>query len=164
MVSKNKPTIGHLEIACRHIKELTAAGVTENHAIRILELFADVYAKLLKGGSATPHHVRHVDKWSMAARKWFDANPSVKPGNYLRVEHGTPRRAFAKKVMRLYEDGNLTEATMADLVRNSWKLAVITVEEDAALNKTARSKSFSSPCERWRLAGIRFVGDEGVQP
>jgi hypothetical protein len=55
LVSKNIPTIEHLSIACRHVQELMAAGVTENFAIRTLELFTDVYAKLVKGGSATPH-------------------------------------------------------------------------------------------------------------
>jgi hypothetical protein len=46
-VSKNRSTIEHLRIACRHVDELVAAKVSENLAISTLELFADVYAKLL---------------------------------------------------------------------------------------------------------------------
>jgi len=53
-MSRNRHTIEHLRIACRHVDELVAAGVTENLAIRTLELFADVYAKTHTGGSASP--------------------------------------------------------------------------------------------------------------
>ena len=41
---KNRISIEHLKLACRHVQELIAAGVSENLAIRTLELFADVYA------------------------------------------------------------------------------------------------------------------------
>ena len=54
-MSKNRPTIEQVKIACRHVDELMAAGVTENLAIRTLELFSDVYAKCHNGGNATPH-------------------------------------------------------------------------------------------------------------
>jgi len=159
-VSKNRPTIEHLAIACRHVHELIAAGVTENHAIRTLELFTDVYAKLLNGGSATPHHVSQIPKsqWSVAARAAFDANPKAKPKDSLRVEHGTPRRAFARKVLKLFDRDELNEATMAALVSKWWKLAVITLDEDARLNRMARS-TVTSPEERWRAAGISFAAD-----
>ena len=39
---------------------MRAAGISENLTIRSLELFADVYAELHGGGSATPHHLRNV--------------------------------------------------------------------------------------------------------
>ena len=61
-MSKNAITVQQIELACRHVQEMMSAGVTENLAIRTLELFADVYAKILTGGSATPHHVDQVDK------------------------------------------------------------------------------------------------------
>ena len=161
-MSKNKPTIEHLNIACRHVQELMAAGVTENLAISTLELFADVYAKLHHGGSATPHHVKQVPRsqWSIAAKKLVEKNPAGDTGRFLRVEHGTPRRAFARMVMKLYKANNLSDRTMARIARKSWKLAVITIDEDKALNKLARSKVFASPDERWRAAGIRFVGNK----
>jgi transposase InsO family protein len=74
--SKNKLTTDHLKIACRHVRELRAAGVTENLAIRSLEQFADFYAKMHGGGSATPHHVRQVPRqqWSVAARGEYKRN------------------------------------------------------------------------------------------
>lgn len=53
-MSINAVTIDQLNLACCHTKEMMAAGVTENLAIRTLELFADVYAKLLMGGNASP--------------------------------------------------------------------------------------------------------------
>lgn len=159
-MSKNHLTVEHLKMACRHVQELMSAGVSENLAIRSLELFADVYAKLLTGGSATPHHVEQVprNQWSIAAMKLYEDNPSVaaRPGHYLRVEHGTPRREFARRVMKLYESGELTEPALAVLTNESWKLAVITLEEDAKLNKIARSEAAASPEERWALARIKF--------
>lgn len=138
--------------------ELRVAGVTENFAIRTLELFADVYSKLYTGGSATPHHVRDVPKrqWSRAARRLYKGQTTLKPKDGLRVEHGTPRRAFARMVLELYDRDDLTEATLAALVAQYWKLAVITLEEDARLNTVARSKHYDTPDERWSAAGIRF--------
>lgn len=161
-MSKNRPSIEHLKIACRHVQELIAAGVTENHAIRTLELFSDVYAKMHKGGSATPNHATQVPlaQWSVAARQLIGQNPNAKPRDFLRVEHGTPRREFARMVMRLYETGELNENEMAILVNKYWKLAVITVEEDQTLNKKFRSKLFTSPDERWRAANIFFDGPD----
>jgi hypothetical protein len=140
---------------------MRAAGVTENHAIRTLELFADVYAKMHNGGSATPHHVSQVPiaQWSLAAQSLFNSNPEGRPMDYLRVEHGTPRRAFARLVLDLYRSGDLSEQTMADLVKRWWKLAVITLEEDARLNKVARSALLNSPDERWQMAAIKFQGN-----
>ena len=137
--SKNKLTIAQLKIACRHVRELIDARVTENLAIRSLEQFTDFYAKLCLGGSVTPHHVRQVDKrqWSIAARMQHAQDPKA----LLRVEHGTPRRAFARKVLDLFDKGNLTEIEMETLIRKFWKLAVITTEEDARLNRIARSKA-----------------------
>src|SRR5262245_42959248 len=119
---RNQVTIDQLKIACRHVKELVKAGVTENLAIRTLELFADVYAKVHLGGSPTPHQVNQVplQQWSIAARKLRDENPLANGGQHFRVEHGTPRRAFARKVMKLYDKGELNEATMNKLVRTFW--------------------------------------------
>src|SRR5260370_24745056 len=153
-MNKNRPTIQHLALACKHVDELIENGVTENLAIRTLELFADVYAKITHGGAATPHHVGQVPiaQWSVEARQHHIRNPNTPPRSYLRVEHGTPRRAFARKVMELYRSDNLSDQTMQDLSTRFWKLAVITLEEDTRLNKVARSKSFDTPDERWREA------------
>lgn len=157
-MSKNRPSIEHLKMACRHVLELISAGVTENHAVRTLELFSDVYAKMHNGGSATPHHATQVPhaQWSVAAKQLISQNPNAKPRDFLRVEHGTPRREFARMVMKLYETGTLNENKMAILVNKYWKLAVITVEEDQILNNKFRSKLFSSPDERWAAANIVF--------
>jgi len=133
-----------------------AAGLTENLAIRTLELLADVYAKLHKGGSATPHHVSQVPLWSKKAIQLRNTLPDAKPFQYLRVEHGTPRRAFAREVLSLYRKDRLTTRTMANLVQRSYRLAVITIEEDRALNKLARSKVLTTPEARWASAGIEF--------
>jgi hypothetical protein len=100
------------------------------------------------------------NQWSIAARQLLAENPTAKPRDHFRVEHGTPRRAFARMVLQLYENGKLTEPAMAELVNSSWKLAVITLEEDAHLNRFARSKVFSSPDERWKAANILFSTNE----
>jgi hypothetical protein len=159
MASKNQPTIDHLKLACRHIDEMMEAGITENIAIRTLELLSDVYAKLHQGGAATPHHADQVKLWSVAARKMRTANKkaNAKAGTYLRVEHGTPRRVFARKIMVLHHASKLNTRTMNNLVRRYWKLAVITLEEDARLAKSApRSTMFDTPELRWATAGIVF--------
>jgi hypothetical protein len=155
-VSRNAITIDQLKLACRHVEEMIAAGVTENLAIRTLELFADVYAKFQVIGNTSPHHVNHVNLWSIKARGLRDALPDAKPRDYFRVEHGTPRRSFARKVRDAYQAGKLDAATMDALVEREYRLAVITIEEDRLLNKMARSKVSDTPEERWRAAGIEF--------
>ena len=155
-VSKNTMQVNQLALACRHFYEMRDAGVTVNMAIRTLELFADVYAKLHTVGNATPHHVDQVELWSVNARKLRDRVPDAKPRDCFRVEHGTPRRAFALKVLELYRMDKLSTKSMARLVERYWKLAVITLEEDERLNKVARSRAFKSPQERWAAARIEF--------
>ncbi len=155
-MSKNALTIDQIELACCHVIEMKEAGITENMAIRTLELFTDVYAKMHNGGSASPHHVKQVNLWSIEALKVRETHPEAKPRDHYRVEHGTPRRAFARKVMELYIEGRLEPDTLNALVEQHWKLAVITIEEDRRLNKVARSKMYSSPEERWAAAGIIF--------
>jgi hypothetical protein len=155
-MSKNAITIDQLKLACRHVDEMKAAGVTENLAIRTLELFADVYAKLHVVGNTSPHHVNQVKLWSIKARGLRNAIPDAKPKDYFRVEHGTPRRGFARKLLGLYQKKELTEATMLELVERDYRLAVITLEEDQHLNRIARSKIFATAEERWTAAGIEF--------
>ena len=91
---KNDITFEQLRLACKHVDELSNIGVTENLAIRTLELFADVYANVLQGGSPIPHHVELVPKsqWPIKAKELLRQNPNAKPRDNLRVEHGTPRR------------------------------------------------------------------------
>ena len=155
-VSKNAITIEQIKLACRHVEEMKAAGVTENLAVRTLELFADVYAKVQVVGNASPHHVGQVKLWSINARKVRDSIPDAKPRDYFRVEHGTPRRGLARKLLGLYQRNELNEATMVELVERDYRLAVITLEEDQRLNRIARSKVFDKPEERWAAAGIEF--------
>ena len=120
-MSKNAITIDQLRIACRHVEEMRAAGVTENLAIRTLELFADVYAKLRVVGNASPHHVDEVKLWSVKARQLRNAKPDAKPRDNFRVEHGTPRRGFAREVLALYRKDKLNERTIKELVKRHWK-------------------------------------------
>jgi len=155
-MSKNAITVEQINIACRHVAEMREAGVTENLAIRTLELFVDVYAKIYKGGSATPHHVDQVSLWSIAAIAIRETKPDAEPKNHFRVEHGTPRRSFARKIMELYLAGTLNKKALNKLVDRHWKLAVITLEEDQRLNKIARSDMFDTPEERWAAARIKF--------
>jgi hypothetical protein len=155
-LSKNDVTIEQLKLVCRQEEELMVVGVTENYAIRLLELLSDTYAKIQSGGSATPHHVDQVGLWSVQALKIRDNNPDAKPRDHFRVEHGTPRRAFARLVLGLYQIGTLDEQNMLALVSKHWLLAVITLEEDRRLNGISRSKIFETPKERWAAAAIEF--------
>lgn len=153
-MSVNAITITQISVACRHFRELRDAGVTENLGIRILEHLVDVYAKLLTGGSATPHHVRQVSstQWSIAALALRSKDPNAP----LRVEHGTPKRALARIIFQMWEQDRLTQAQLETLIYQRWKLAVITLEEDKRLNRLARSQMFATPDERWASAGISF--------
>jgi hypothetical protein len=154
-MSKNKPTIRQLELLCRHIIELEQAAMTENHAIRTLELVADIYAKTHKGGKASVHKAKDVpeNQWSLAALEARRNNPSVADGTFLRVEHGTPRRTFARKVRELHAKGALNEEAMKALADNYWHLAVLTHAEDRLLR---RKDTHESPQERWAAVGIKF--------
>jgi len=154
--SKNSVTVEQLRLACYHVAELMKAGVSENLAIRTLELLADVFGKIHCGGSATPNHVNQVKLWSASAIQLKGTAVSTAPRDLFRVEHGTPRRHFARLVIALNERGELTQETMSKLVDDHWKLAVITLDEDRRLNRVARSKASATPEERWALAGIRF--------
>lgn len=156
VMSVNAISIEHLLLACRHVEEMQAAGITENFAIRMLELFTDVYAKRRNGGSVTPHAADDVELWSIEAKRIRRKDPNAKPRDHFRVEHGTPRRAFARMVMDLYMAENLSEASMNDLVDRKWKLAVVTLDEDRRLNKIARDRAFETPEARWAAADIKF--------
>ena len=141
-------------MACRHVEEMKKEGVTENHAIRVLKLLADIYANLLKGGTASPYSAGRVELWSLKARKFKNYKPY---GKYVRVEHGTPSTTFARMVLQLYKDNKLNQKEIDNLVNRYWKIAVITLNEDKRLNEIgARSKMFKTPELRWEEAGILF--------
>lgn len=155
-MSKNQITIEQLNAACRHFQEMLALGVTENFAIRQLELFANSYAKFHVVGNVSPDHVNDYQLWSDAALTLTRDNPNCRKEGLLRVEHGTPRRQFARIIFERWKTAEITEVWMKQQIQDLWKVAVITVEEDRRLNKIARSKLFNNPFDRWRSAGIEF--------
>lgn len=154
--SKNALTVEHLEIACRHVKEMMTAGVTENLAIRTLETFTDIYAKRVNGGKPNRHRPEDVELWSKKAMKICKKPLTPEIRRQLRVEHGTPRRALARLVLELYTKKKLNEKSLNRLAKKYWKLAVITIEEDRRLSKIARSTLYRTPEERWAAARIVF--------
>jgi hypothetical protein len=150
-MSKNAVTIEQLKIACQNVLDLRAAGMSNNLAIRNLEQFANIYAKFKTLGHVSPDHALQYDRWSVAALKLEAENPGRKHGEYLRVEHGTPRRKFAEMVLDGFLSGKLTTVWLDDLCEMKWRVAVITHEEDS---RFPRSKALDDPEERWREAGI----------
>lgn len=156
-MSKNAVTVEQLRLACWHHKDLVSAGVTENYAIRTLELMTDSYAKVFHGGVPSPHQVDQVPakQWSIEARKFREQNPTARPNGNLIVEHGTPRRTFARAVVSLWESGELSKKAVDGLAKRLWKLAVITTEEDGRLSKL-KKQVFNSPDDRWAAANIKF--------
>jgi hypothetical protein len=154
--SINTISLGQIRLACQHVLEMKAAGVTENLSIRTLELFVDVYAKIRVEGSATPHSADQVKLWSKDALAAKNENPNSSLGSYCRVEHGTPRRALARIVLGKYVARQLTQKKLDALVKKHWKLAVISLDEDKRLNKIARAKMFGTPEDRWAAASIEF--------
>jgi hypothetical protein len=155
MASKNAPTLHQIKMTCRHVIELRKTGMTENIAIRLLEQLTNMYGKFRVLGHVSPDHADQFDHWSKAARKAKAANPKGKHGLYLRVEHGTPRRDFAREVLATYKKAKLTKEWMDRHCKRKWKIAVITHEEDLRLNKLKR-EIFSSPDKRWAAAKIKF--------
>ena len=155
-MSKNAPTIEQLNIACRHVHELMDAGMTENLAIRSVEIYANVYAKYRVLGAASPDHADEYEHWSKAARKAKAANPNRPYGQYLRVEHGTPRRHFARLVLDAFKTQKLTKAWMNRHCDEPWKVAVITHAEDKRLSEGGRLTVFKAPEARWAAARIKF--------
>lgn len=152
-MSKNSVTPEQLAIACRNYFELREAGMTENLAIRNVVEFADFYGRLRCHGRMGPVKVRHCGQWSLKAVEAHAADPSRPTGQYLRIEHGTPRRQFARMVLNGYKEGRLSEEWMNDLCDRMWRIAVITHEEDRSL---ARSVDMGDPEARWKAAGIKF--------
>ena len=153
---RNAVTLNQIEIACRHVGEMREADVTENLAIRTLELFVDVYAKVYHDGTPAPHHVSQVCLWSTKARELRMRKPHAKPKDHFRVEHGTPKRELARLVFDLHQKKKLNNQNLNKLVKRYWKLAVITLDEDRRLNNIARKKMHNSPEERWAAAEILF--------
>ena len=146
-------TISQLKILCRHVRELIDAGFTENIAIRLLELGANIYAKDRNMGATNPDRADQFKLWSRDARKARRLHPKWKYGRYLRIEHGTPRRGFARLVLETFQHRKLTKSWMNKHCDRRWKVAVLTLEEDKRLN---RSKLYKSPEARWKAARIKF--------
>jgi len=154
-MSINIVTIEHLEISCLCMKQLLQAGMTENSAIRHLEFLANNYAKYRHLGKLSPDHADEYKIWSKSALLAKKHSPDKKYREFLRIEHGTPRRRFARTIYDQFLKGSLTEKWMNQHCDSKWKVAVITLDEDKELNKLAK-REFNSPDERWEAAGIKF--------
>ena len=122
-MSKNKKSLQQIALACKHFHEMRNVGVSENHAIRTLELFCDVYAKVVTDGTSIPHRPKKIPflNWSNRALEARYENPDLKTQGNLVVEHGTPRREFARLVLKLYDSERLDENKLNNLVRKKWK-------------------------------------------
>lgn len=154
-MSRNKPTIEQLHIICRTVRELMKAGQTQNAAIRQLEEQSEWYARAHHFGMTNLPPISKLPLWSVAAREAYNADPTRRTDTYLRKEHGTPRRAFALLVLALWDDGQLTEASMNQLCDQRWEVAVITHEEDARMfREKLRSALMDTPRGRWDACDI----------
>lgn len=154
-MSVNALNVEQVSLLCRHFCEAIDAGINENTAIRTLEQAVDATARYRSLGHSKPVKVHDIPdgRWSVAAKLALTANPKTKFGDYLRIEHGSPKRAFTRLVLALYRGKTLNLNSFHDLIDRHWKLAVITIEEDRRLARTAM---FESPEQRWAAAGIKF--------
>ena len=82
--------------------------MSENWSIRLLEQMTNMYAKVRVFRRVVVDHADQYELWSKAARAAKAANGNRSPGTYLWVEHGTPRRAFAREVLAAFKSGHLT--------------------------------------------------------
>lgn len=154
-MSINSIKIEQIVIAANCMEQLLESGMTENLAIRHLEKLVDVYAKLKSTGKVSVDHVDEFPLWSKAALRAKRDNPDKKAGEYLRVEHGTPRRKFARLVLNAFKEGKLNKGWMDNHCTELWKVAVITREEDSKLNQI-KKREFETPEARWAYVGIEF--------
>ena len=154
-MSKNSITIEQIRITASCMEQLLESGMTENLAIRHLEKLVDVYAKFKIIGKVSVDHVDEFSLWSKAALKAKEDNLDKKAGEYLRVEHGTPRRKFARLVLDAFKEGKLNKIWMDNHCSELWKVAVITHEEDSRLNKI-KTREFETPDARWASVSIEF--------
>jgi hypothetical protein len=159
-LSINAVTFNQLEVACRHVDELMATGMTKNLAIRNLQEYVNRYGKMRELGRIGPDDVGQYELWSKEALAARAANHGLKSGQYMRIEHGTPRRQIARLVPEKYHKGELTREWMDDLCARMWRVAVVTHEEDSRLNhlnRLARRPLYADPAEHWAAAGIEIV-------
>lgn len=164
---KNKITVSQLSLLCEQYETMLEAKFTPNVAIRLVELCADIYGKVRTGGNPGPHSVWQVRRqlWSKMALIVLSENPGLqdskskmRPKEFFRVEHGTPKRKFAEEVIELHRTSRLSQRSMDDLTDRYWRVAVITLDEDKALSRIgARSRSYKTPESRWAAAGIEFA-------
>lgn len=155
-MSKNEISIEQLKIAADCMIKLLASGMTENMSIRHLEFLANNYAKFKIIGKVSADHVSEYRDWSKAAIKAEKENQNRKAGEYLRVEHGTPRRDFARLVLIAHQKGKLNEVWMNSHCRKLWKVAIISHDEDRVLNGMRKMK-FKTAEMKWAKAGIKIV-------
>ncbi len=95
-----------------------------------------------------------LELWSVDALQAVGRDPNVK----LRVEHGSPKAAFAVHILDLYTKGKLTEDIFNQELDRLYRLAVITLDEDQKLNDAGlRSKMLETPEDRWARVGIEIV-------
>ncbi len=144
----NSPTVGQIRLAVRHLDELMAAGVTENLAIRTLEPLVDCYGKVRVYGTPVAGRRTKGIVWSRAARR---------KGAVTMLEHGTPRRPFARLIADAARNGKLTKVWLDRLCDQRFRIACITRLEDrmiydAKLHRCSRLL----PERRWAAAGIEF--------
>jgi hypothetical protein len=156
MPSINAPTFAQIKLACRRVIEMREAGITENIAIRQLELLANLWGKFRLLSHCSPDRADQFEYWSRAARKAKVTHPNAAYGTYLRVEHGTPRRDFAREVLAAYKAGKLTAQWMDRHCTAKYKIAIVT-QRTAPWWSTRRATK-SSRCNsvrNYRSAGSR---------
>jgi len=167
--STNEVSIEQLEMVCRHVIEQEDVQLSENYRMRLITLLADTYAKQREIGTTSPDSADMFRKWSIEAiRVWDEAskedkNPKYgkpKYGKYVRNEHGYGKNMFARRVVQAYENagGSLTRRAMNKLVKEYWRVAVISLEEDKRLDRTNKEELPAE--ERWEKAGILFGPDD----
>jgi len=94
MPSINAPTLDQVKLCCRHVVEMMDADITENLAIRMLELMTDNYAKFRVHNQCSPNDVNQFDHWS---------KPPAMPR--LRTSKASPARTYVLNMA--HRDGTL---------------------------------------------------------
>ena len=151
--TKNVITIKHIDVACRHVDEMRAVGISESLSIRILEILVEHYATIYHDEYSVPYKHENIKLWSSEANKLRACSPLKIIRSRLIVKHGTPKRVLARCVLKAYRNGLLSKIFCDSLVMKHWAIAVVTREEDLNIPP---STMLETPMERWLSAGIRF--------
>lgn len=119
-------------------KQMLEAGFTDNGgAIHSAERILNLLGMALNFPGLTHiNNLRHLPKPPFSV----DARKAVEAGNRVLIEHIYPHRALTRDAINKIEQG-VSDEVFEQFVRDSFQLALLTIDETARLNRINRSRA-----------------------